>query len=167
MTNYMIDTNNIGNESVYIFEKVLFDIIQRRLVIIIKKPVVFQFLRRTEKYSIGYNVFAISINPNLDAFKSKTDDEKLNYIKNNWKELIKIASAKLYPKDITFTATDQVPLNINYISLLPEKEDNAFFNGMYASSFFMENYPELNYIFVYNGYTLNEFIGYYKLPKKQ
>lgn len=164
MQDYIVETNTLGNEEVYVYDNVIYDIIQGKIVLRVKRPVAFQYWRRTDKYSVGYQVFAIVISPNLQPFKLKHDtDEKINLVKSNWKDFVRITLMKMYPEDLFIKMTESIAYAKNYLELVPNNKTELV-TDIYAYHYFKNNYPELKHFYLYNGYSSNECLGYYEIP---
>lgn len=163
---YLIQKNIDGGEDLFIIDNVLFDIIQGKIVLYVKHMIVWEYWRRTMKYSIGSKNFCISINPNLQPFQNMgTSDEKIQFVEKNWKDFARLSFNRIYPNDITINFATNYIYNNEYQFLIPDGTETAIMESAFVYSYFKQNYKDLNHIAVYNGYITNEKIGNYEIPK--
>lgn len=172
MENYIIDNNVSGLEDLYKFTKVIYDIIEQKIMLTVKQPVVFDYWRRQERYTIGEKVYTILINPNLKPFDSMNNStEKIKYVTDNWGDFVRTTLAKVYPKDLVMKLTDNLSYDVFYKYSTPATDTT--FTAIEevnvdecVCSYFMRKYPELNYFYVYDAYKTQERLAYLSIPKQ-
>ena len=155
--------DGFGQKSIYLFDSVFYDLIQGKYIMKVKKPVIAEFSRRIDKYSIGFMFYFVFIGKEIEPFKNiKTDPARTDYIKENWKELLQIATNNVYPKDFSVKDGELLLNTGNYSTLgdedpLSPPESSAIYD-------LLQLYPDLPGAFLFSGYS-NSFIRYIELKK--
>ena len=171
MDNYFIDKNNAGREDLYQHIRTIYDIVESKIMLTVKKPMVYDYWRRTERYAIGEKIYTILINPNLKPFVSmNSSTEKVKYVEDNWIDFVLTTVANVYPKDLVMKQTDSITYDAFYKYSTPAAsyefittEDIAVQDCV--CEYFIRKYPDLNYFYVYDAYKTQERLGYLNIPK--
>lgn len=163
MINSFTFKNSSDKEDMYIYENVVKDIFENRILLLIKRPVIWQYWRRTEKYSIGTMNLCISIDPNIKPLKNiYHDDNIFKYVNSNWIDIVKLAMINIYPEDliVKMTSTDDFTKNYTFLENNPPAPPSTC-----AVFEFGELYPELDFVHVYNGYDKEVLVKYIPIKK--
>lgn len=166
----MIEKDAVDKESAYIYDKTLFDIIQSKLILQVKTPVVVNFSRRKKAFEIGVVVYVIKIDPTLPPFANMTsNEEKVVFVQESWRDFVRLVLSGMYEaKDLEMCKIGVKTYGeaYGYESLEPFMPDEDFDENGYAFSYFRENFKGLNHYYIYNGYNTDENPNYRKIYKK-
>lgn len=155
---YLIYNAGIAEEDLYILNETLVDVVEDKIIINISKLLVNDYWRRNVRYEVGLQKFTVSISPEIKLFKSmKDDEERYDYVKNNWKNLVRIAFSNIHKDYFEVIHTGYVKTVYSFEEI---NEDNKSKQDL--CRFFKKHFPDLKFFRLLNGYT-GENLGYIEI----
>jgi hypothetical protein len=161
---YFVYKAGIDKEDLYLYKGTVVDIFENTINLKISRLVLLNYYRRSEPYTVAEINYIISINPTIEKLSSmNNDEERYNFVESNWKNIIRMYLSNLHQKDIIMKYIGVVDTSYCYRNVKKPLNTTSFM----AEDYFANNYPELNFISVYSGYKVSDFLESYIISKQQ
>lgn len=144
----------------YILRDVIPDILKNEVIVRFSRYYIMEYWRRNERYDVVYENLEIRVPFSMEFIASMTQEEKVEYLKNNWGTLLELQLKNVYP-NMFFIKNYGIIIESTFKYFGDEEEllsDKLVASYTPKAMMYLNNlFPELKGIHVYNGYNLNDY----------